>query len=427
MSFPKYPEYKPVRLTGIEQLPTAWAVVPLKAVTSCNDDVLHESTPADFEIQYLEISGVDSVHGIVDVSSVSFCEAPSRARRKVKHGDVLVSTVRTYLRAIAPVINPSDNLIASTGFAIVRPRNIHPLFLSYMIRSEFVVGEIISRSVGVSYPAINPSELMKLQIPCPPVEEQSAIAAFLNRETPKIDALVAEQEKLIDLLKEKRQAVISHAVTKGLDPNVPMKDSGVEWLGEVPEHWTVGAIKNFYEFLDGKRIPLSGEERSSRSGEYPYYGASGVIDWIDDFIFDEDLVLVSEDGANLFCRSTPIAFVARGKYWVNNHAHILQPPDNALIYWAERIETIDLTPVLSGSAQPKLTSEALANIRIAIPPTYEERLDIQMFISQEAEGIDALVSQAQRAIDLLKERRSALISAAVTGKIDVRGLAEATQ
>jgi len=131
--------------------------------------------------------------------------------------------------------------------------------------------------------------------PLPPKSEQHAIAAFLDRETAKIDALIAEQQRLIELLQEKRQAVISHAVTKGLNPDAPMKDSGIEWLGDVPAHREVGPVKHFFTSLDGRRIPLSTKERSHRQGEFPYYGASGIIDYVDDFLFDENLVLVSED------------------------------------------------------------------------------------------------------------------------------------
>ena len=254
----------------------------------------------------------------------------------------------------------------------------------------------------------------------PPVGEQTAIAHFLDHETAKIDALIAEQEKLIHLLAEKRQATLSHAVTRGLDPAAPMKDSGVAWLGEVPAHWEVGAVKRFFRSLDGRRVPLSAEERGGRQGEFPYYGASGVIDSIDDFIFDEDLVLVAEDGANLLNRSSPIAFVATGKYWVNNHAHILKPTDENVRFWAERIEVIDLEPVVTGAAQPKLTIEALMNLPISAPPTNEERAAIGTFIDAETTRLDTLRAEAERAIALLKERRAALIAAAVTGQIDVR-------
>ena len=234
MSFARYPEYKDSGVEWLGEVPGHWEVVRLNTTATCNDEVLLESTAEDYEIEYVEISGVQAGQGITETATLPFGNAPSRARRVVRDGDVLISTVRTYLRAIAQVKSPPENMIASTGFAVLRPRRIDSRFLGYACHAEGFVSEVIARSVGVSYPAINASELARLPIPLPTAPEQTAIATFLDRETAKIDALVAEQEKLIALLQEKRQAVISHAVTKGLDPNVPMKDSGVEWLGEVP-------------------------------------------------------------------------------------------------------------------------------------------------------------------------------------------------
>jgi type I restriction enzyme S subunit len=280
--------------------------------------------------------------------------------------------------------------------------------------------EIIQLSSGGGQPNINQEKVASLKISAPLVEDQVTIVNFLDHETAKIDSLISKQEKLIELLKEKRQAVISHAVTKGLDPNVTMKDSGVEWLGEVPEHWEISPIKFVLENKDYKRIPLSAEERGNRSGDYRYYGASGVIDYIDDYIFDEPNVLVGEDGANLVNRNTPLAFPAYGKYWVNNHAHILHPQDSLADYWAELIEIIDISPLVSGSAQPKLTAEALKNLKISFPLDLEERKAIDIFIKHQKVKFDFLISKATNQIELLKERRTALISSAVTGKIDVR-------
>lgn len=278
-------------------------------------------------------------------------------------------------------------------------------------------------SVSAAQPGLSVDAVSRLRLPVPPVGEQRAIANFLDRETAKIDALVAEQERLMVLLREKRQGMISHAVTKGMSPDAQMNASGVDWLGDVPSHWTVGPIKRFMRSLNPQRIPLSSEERSHRQGEYPYYGASGIIDSVDAFLFDGPTVLVSEDGANLLGRATPIAFVADGRYWVNNHAHILQPPDDACRFWAERIECVDVSPFVTGSAQPKLTSEALMNLTIAIPPTPEERIAIAERIEHEEASLAPLIHEASRATDLLRERRSALITAAVTGQIDVRHLA----
>jgi hypothetical protein len=169
-----------------------------------------------------------------------FGEAPSRARRIPRDGDVLVSTVRTYLKAIAPVASPASNMVASTGFAVARPGpDLQPGFLKYALQEEHFIQQVISRSTGISYPAINASDIARISLCMPGSSEQQAIATFLDRETAKIDALIAEQQRLIALLQEKRQAVISHAMTKGLNSDAPMKNSGVKWLGEVPEHWEI--------------------------------------------------------------------------------------------------------------------------------------------------------------------------------------------
>ncbi|GAA3632915.1 hypothetical protein GCM10022236_39330 [Microlunatus ginsengisoli] len=143
-----------------------------------------------------------------------------------------------------------------------------------------------------------------------------------------------------------------------------------------------------------------------------------MIDTVDGYLFDEPLILVSEDGANLLARSTPIAFVARGEYWVNNHAHVLRPRFGPVDFWAARIEAIDISPIVTGSAQPKLTADALRGMRLAVPS--ESEMDaIVRYIAQETVKIDALIGKAGEFIALAKERRSALITAAVTGQIDV--------
>jgi type I restriction enzyme S subunit len=210
----------PMKDSGIGwlgEVPEHWEVKPVKAVASCNDEVLEESTPEDYEIEYIEISGVDASRGITSTEVIPFGVAPSRARRRVTDGDVLVSTIRTYLRAIAPINNPPANMIASTGFAVIRPRYVASQFLGYLFQAEFLISEVIAYSVGVSYPAINSSDLMRLKVPVPPSVEQTAITSFLDRETAKLDALTAEAQRGIELLKERRSALISAAVTGKID------------------------------------------------------------------------------------------------------------------------------------------------------------------------------------------------------------------
>lgn len=191
------------------------------------------------------------------------------------------------------------------------------------------------------------------------------------------------------------------------------KESGVPWLSPIPTHWNIGPVKRFLRSLDNIRVPLSTVERGTRQGEYPYYGASGVIDYVDDYLFDQDNVLVSEDGANLLGRRTPIAFVARGRYWVNNHAHILRPiEDESPDFWAHRVESESVAPLVTGAAQPKLTIEALMNLLITAPPTVEERCVIVDFVKRETAKIDALIAKQEQLIATLREDRTATIDSA---------------
>jgi len=247
----EYPKYGDSKVKGIGEVPTHWRLKPIKYIATINDDVIPESTASDMPIEYIDISGVSQGIGIVETQDMTFGTAPSRARRVVQDGDLIISTVRTYLRAIAPIKKSPLNLIVSTGFAVLRPlQNLSVDFAPFAVQAQSFIDEVISRSVGVSYPAINASAIGHIVIPLPPLPEQKAIAAFLDRETSKIDTLIEKQQRLVTLLTEKRQAVIRHAVTKGLDITVPMKDSGIEWLGRVPAHWKIHRLKNLVSNVD---------------------------------------------------------------------------------------------------------------------------------------------------------------------------------
>lgn len=402
MSFPRYPKYRPSGVEWLGEVPAHWGVVPLKAYLDIQNGADHKSIEADEGYPVLGSGGVFAYASdyLYDGESVLLGRKGTIDRPLHMTGKFWTVDTMYWSRVLPGV---------SGRFA-------------YYLAVTMPFGYY---STNTALPSMTKGSLSGHLVVRPALSEQSAIASFLDRETAKIDALVAEQQRLIELLKEKRQAVISHAVTKGLNPDAPMKPSGVEWLGEVPAHWEVGPVKRYFASWNNRRVPLSTEERSHRSGAFPYYGASGIIDYVDDFLFAEDLVLVSEDGANLLNRSTPIAFIARGQYWVNNHAHILKPLDGNLSFWAERLESLELTPFVTGSAQPKLTSEALMNLKIAVPSAEEERRAINHLVLRECDSVTALLQHAEGAITFLHERRSALISAAVTGQIDVRHLATA--
>lgn len=225
-------------------MPPECAFQPLKYLVQINALTLGEETNPETVISYIDISSVDSDGFVAEATELTFGAAPSRARRVLRTGDVFISTVRTYLTAIAFCDARMDSFVCSTGFAVLTAQNrVLPKFLHYWARSSNFVGEVVARSTGVSYPAINASEIGNLPFPLLALDHQQTIADFLDRKTGQIDALIAKKQRQIELLSEKRQVLVSQAITKGLDATASMKDSCVPWLGDVPAHWNVERLR----------------------------------------------------------------------------------------------------------------------------------------------------------------------------------------
>lgn len=412
-----------------------WSLKRLKYLVSINDETLPDTTDPDYELKYLDIGNVSSNGRVEPPTTYRFGDAPSRARRVVKDGDVIISTVRTYLQAIAPIEAPPDNLIVSTGFAVIRPNPdyIIPSFCKYSLRTTSFLSAVEMRSVGVSYPAINASDLGNIFVKVPTIEVQRRIASFLDSETARIDALIAAKERLIALLAEKRQALITRAVTRGLDPNVNMKDSGVAWLGEVPEGWLILQLK----FLTN--IPLQYGANEAALDDDPNNPRFVRITDIDEFgnLRPETFKSLTpelaepyllESGDILFARSgatvgkTFIYKISWGRacfagYLIRFRCDRTRLLPEFLIefaqsnfYWAQINEGMIQATI------PNFNSEKYGAMLIALPPL-EEQVEIVSFINKETQRLDAIRISTLCSINLLKERRIALITAAVTGQI----------
>ena len=439
MSFPRYPAYKDSGVEWLGEVPEHWQEKPLKSITSINDEVLPESLSPDYEIEYVDIGSVSLANGIEKTEAVPFGDAPSRARRIPRDGDVLVSTVRTYLKAIAPVVNPPLNLVASTGFAVVRPRHeLEPGFLKYALQEEHFIQQVISRSTGVSYPAINASDVAKISLNLPGSSEQLAIATFLDHETAKIDALISEQQRLIQLLQEKRQAAISHAVTKGLNPDAPMKDSGVEWLGEVPEHWEVKKIKHTARMESG-HTPDRKVEAYWIDCNIPWVSLNdtGFLkdnDYISETAFYVNQLGVQNSSARIlparvvvFSRDATIGrcAITTREMAVSQHFIAWVCGEEMLPeYLLLRLKSMtqELERLTFGATLKTIGMPDVKTLATPVPPIKEQGKIVDEVVETSAK-LEAMSADTLKAIALLQERRSALISAAVTGQIDVRGLA----
>ncbi len=264
------------------------------------------------------------------------------------------------------------------------------------------------------------SDMKKIGVPVPSKCEQKQLAEHLNFECSNIDTILSKTRSSIEEYKKLKQAVITQAVTKGVRGEREMKDSGVEWIGEINHRFSLIKLKYICSILDQYRKPISADKRSqSGSVLYDYYGASGAIDKIDDYTIDDHVMLIGEDGANLRMRNLPLMYEVNGKAWINNHAHILKPTERVDFYYLfYALEELDINPYITGSAQPKLSQEKLQNIWVPLPDL-EEQQEIATYIRSKCAEIDKLIAKKEQLIKELESYKKSLIYEVVTGKREV--------
>ncbi|OME29261.1 hypothetical protein BSK63_22190 [Paenibacillus odorifer] len=377
-------------------------------------------TRDETDLPYLGLENIESKTGkIIKNTSNNDDDFNESLANIFYEGDVVFSKLRPYL-AKCTVVDFNGKGTNELLVLHAKPKEVINSYLAYTMLTNAFTDLVDSSTYGSKMPRANWSFIGSQLIPLPDLREQTQIANFLNQKTTEIDSLISDKETMISLLKEQRQAMITEAVTKGLNPEVKMKESELDGIGVIPEHWRIGKIKYEFNNLDYKRIPLSSEERGlMENKKYDYYGASGVIDLVEDYIFDDTLILIGEDGANLYSRNSPLAYMASGKFWVNNHAHILKPKNGDINYFVNLLESLDYTIYISGSAQPKLTQEKLGSIQIPVPPKKEQE-QIAEYIVEKDDDFKSLIHILNQQVSKLKEYRQSLIYEAVIGKIDVR-------
>ena len=447
MSFPKYDRYKNSGMEWLGGVPEHWNTLPIRHIidqiesgTSVNAS---DEPAAEGEVGVLKTSCVYSGQFDSSQNKTVIKSEITRVTCHLKANTLIVSRMNTpeLVGATGLVKSEVENIYLPDRLWQVSFSSAEPNFVYYWSQSNLYRGLIKATCSGTSSSMQNlgQDQFRSFYIPLPPLPEQRSIATFLDRETTKIDELIAEQQQLIDLLKEKRQAVISHAVTKGLNPDAPMKDSAIEWLGEVPEHWEITQLKHVVaipitdgphetpEFLDEGVSFVSAEAISS-----------GMINFskIRGFISEEvnkrysqkyspklhDIYLIKSGattGTTAIVESrtdfniwSPLAAIRCSEivnpYFVLNFMRSKNFQEAITLNW-------------SFGTQQNIGMRVIENLAHTLPPLPEQR-SIAAFLDRETAKFDELIAEAHHAIALLQERRTALISAAVTGKIDVRSL-----
>lgn len=310
--------------------------------------------------------------------------------------------------------------IITSAYCSIRVRGAEsPNYLYYYLHTFDIAKGFYGMGSGVRQ-GLNWDGLKYIKILLPPQHEQDRISVFLNQKTLEIDSMLSKTISSIEEYKKLKQAVITQAVTKGVRGEREMKDSGIEWIGEINHRFSLIKLKYICSILDQYRKPISADKRSqSGSVLYDYYGASGAIDKIDDYTIDDHVMLIGEDGANLRMRNLPLMYEVNGKAWINNHAHILKPTERVDFYYLfYALEELDINPYITGSAQPKLSQEKLQNIWVPLPDL-EEQQEIATYIRSKCAEIDKLVVKKEQLVKELESYKKSLIYEVVTGKREV--------
>jgi len=429
MSFPRYPKYKPSGVEWLGDVPEGWEV---KRIGYYFKERREKVSDKDYPALSV------TKNGIVPQLDTAAKTDDGDNRKRVCSGDFVINSRSD--RKGSSGASDLDGSVSLICTVLCPQEHVHTPFIHHLLRSQPFQEEFYRNGKGIVADlwSTNYSEMRNILLGMPPLPEQTAIAKFLDRETAKIDDLVAEQRRLMELLKEKRQAVISHAVTKGLNPRAPMKPSGIDWLGDVPQTWTViklgravfmqegPGLRNWQFTDEGTRVIcvtnitetgidftrlekfISTEEYNSSYRHFTVQHGDVLLSssgnsWGKVAIYEgeEDVIL-----------NTSTIRLNQSKDAPLNRDYI------ALLLQSDTVRE-QLGLAMTGSCQPNFGPTHLNSVMVAIPST-DEQAAIVAALKNETAELDALTAEAQRAIDLLQERRTALISAAVTGQIDVR-------
>ena len=444
--------------SGKFKLPSGWRVVTVQDVAVVNEQNIRKKYKHEI-IEYIDVSSVEK--GLVKTTKIlPLRDAPSRARRIVRDQDILISTVRPSLQHYAFIKKSAPNTVASTGFAVVTAKQVEPRYLYYYLTSkpftEYLTA--IAESHTSAYPAFNPDVIEKAELLLPPNSEQRAIAHILGTLDDKIEL----NRQMNETLEAMAQAIFKSwfvdfdpVVVNAIKAGNPIPDKFAERaayyrsnpdslglpdhilrlfpdrfvdsdLGPIPESWEVKTLNDVAEIHDNKRAPLNGRERAKRKGPYPYYGATGIMDYVDDYLFDGIYILIGEDGSVIDDGGHPITQYVWGKFWVNNHAHILSGKNgvpNEHLYIA--LQNANARPFITGAVQPKLSQKNLKALPLIFPAA-EIVKKYSVITNVLFENIRMYVAQSCTLIALRDALLDKLISGEVKvmdiGKVDVDGI-----
>ncbi|CAM4211266.1 restriction endonuclease subunit S [Acinetobacter pragensis] len=403
---PRYESYKDSGVQWLGEIPSHWDVKRMKFVVANVGDKIDAK---ESDLRYFGLENIESFTGKL-LDSVEL-ESEGIGHRFQKD-DVLFGKLRPYL---AKVFLAQEEGLSSTEALVFRSSEvIYPKFLSYYCLSQDFINEVNGTTFGSKMPRASWDEISSFRIVYPSLDEQKIIADFLDKRLAQVDALISKQEILLEKLAEQRVALISHAVTKGLNPDVELKDSRDVFFGKIPKHWKLIALHFIVRLISGDSITALD---FVADGDYPVYGGNGFRGYIDRYTHQGNYVLIGRQGA--LCGNINFA---SGYFFATEHAVVVNPLIDLNYKWLGfLLMAMNLNQYSTTAAQPGISAEVIGRLKILLPEI-EEQNQIADFIETELRGIEELKNKAIVLKNKLKEYRSTLITQVVTGKIDVRNL-----
>ena len=413
----RYEVYKDSGVEWIGEIPAEWEVEKLKYVAVARPSNIDKKSKDEEEpvslCNYVDVYKNEFIN-----RELTFMRATAAQEQIEKFllqkGDILATKDSESPDDIANpalVVEDFDGVVCGYHLTHIKPKKIIGSYLFRYFQTNYLNSYFEVSANGVTRYGLGVDKFDSALILNPSMDEQTAIANFLDRKTAEIDALIAQKERLLELYEEEKAALINHAVTKGLDPNAELKDSGVEWLSKIPVGWEVKKLKYTAYLKSGNNLT---SDQIKEDGVYPVYGGNGLRGYYHGFTHEGEFVLIGRQGA--LCGNINYA---TNKFWATEHAVVVEPLSEYKFVWmGELLRTMNLNQYSVAAAQPGLSVEAICNLFIPWP-LLEEQESIVEYIEAETARIDAKIAKTQRIIELQKEYRTALISEVVTGMIKV--------
>lgn len=394
----------------------------LRNLVDINCRALPESTAEDSEIEYLDISAVGTGCLASEPVAMRFGDAPSRARRLVRDGDTIVSTVRTYLRAVWPVNGSTSKLVVSTGFAVLTPRTaIDPRYLGWVCQSSSFIDEVVARSNGVSYPAINAPEIGEIRVPLPTQREQLAIAVYLDAETARIDALIAKKQRMMELIDEKLWALATDMIEERKRQKAPLR----RFINRICDGPFGSSLTSHHYSEGGARVVRLGNIGFTdfKDDDQAFISTEYFSDLLRHRVLPGDLLIAglgdSRNHVGRACVAPDLgdAIVKADCYCasVNSERAV---PDYLAIFLSSPLGETEVAVASRGSTRSRINLEIALEIEIPMLSLAEQRDVVSSFASAREQSA-AVGERLAKQVGLLQERRQALITAAVTGQLDI--------